>query len=141
VRYKSAWLMKHTLLQVMLERKAPRQLDGRVEIDDAYLGGALPGRGSQNKVPFIAAVQTTDTGQPVLACLKKLEFTSQALAQWAKKTLRACAQAVSDGLVCFKAVTTAGARHERTVTGGGAASAILQRFNTASTGALICPAS
>ena len=137
VRYKSAWLMKHKLLQVMLEREEPRQLDGRVEIDDAYLGGALPGgkrgRGSQNKVPFIAAVQTTEAGQPVLACLKKLEFTSEALTQWAKKTLRASAQVVSDGLACFKAVTTAGARHERTVTGGGAASAKLKQFRAVNT--------
>jgi len=35
----------------------------RIEIDDAYLGGerhgAKPGRGSPNKVSFIAAVQTT----------------------------------------------------------------------------------
>jgi plasmid replication initiation protein len=43
VRYKAAWLMKHKLMQVMLLREAPRQLDGRVEIDDAYLGGELPG--------------------------------------------------------------------------------------------------
>ena len=54
VRYKTAWLLKHKLMQVMSEREAPRQLDGRVEIDDAYLGGELPGgksgRGSENKV-------------------------------------------------------------------------------------------
>ena len=95
VRYKCAWLMKHKLLQVMAEREESRQLDGRVEIDDAYLGGALPGgkrgRGSQNKVSFIAAVQTTETGHPVLVCLKKLVFTKEALAQWARKSL--CASA------------------------------------------------
>ena len=54
-------------------REDSRQLIGRVEIDDSYLGGVLPGgttgRGSENKVPFIAAVQTTATGQPVLVCL------------------------------------------------------------------------
>lgn len=38
VRYRTAWLLKHKLMQVMCEREAPRQLDGRVEIDDAYLG-------------------------------------------------------------------------------------------------------
>ena len=43
VRYKTAWLLKHKLMQVMSEREASRQLDGRVEIDDAYLGGELPG--------------------------------------------------------------------------------------------------
>lgn len=137
VRYKSAWLIKHKLLQVMCEREDSRQLDGRVEVDDAYLGGALPGgkrgRGSQNKVSFIAAVQTTDTGKPVLVCLKKLEFTTEALAQWARKALCASAQVVSDGLACFKAVTTAGASHDRTVTGGGAASVKLEQFRAVNT--------
>lgn len=91
VRYKCAWLMKHTLLQVMAEREENRELDGRVEIDDAYLGGALPGgkpgRGSQNKVSFIAAVQTTETGHPVLVFLKKLAFTKDALTEWTRKSL------------------------------------------------------
>lgn len=137
VRYKCAWLMKHKLLQVMSEREESRQLDGRVEIDDAYLGGALPGgkrgRGSQNKVPFIAAVQTTDTGHPMLVCLKKLEFTKDALAQWAKKTLCASAQVISDGLACFTGVTTVGASHERTITGGGAAGVKLEQFRAVNT--------
>ncbi|MEP6588670.1 MAG: IS1595 family transposase [Polaromonas sp.] len=135
VRYKCAWLMKHKLLQVMCEREDSRQPGGRVEVDDAYLGGALPGgkrgRGSPNKVSFIAAVQTTPAGHPV--CLKKLEFTTQALTQWAKKTLRASAQVVSDGLACFKAVTTAGASHDRTVTGGGAASVKLEQLRAVNT--------
>ena len=94
VRYKTAWLMKHKLLQVMVEREDSRQLDGRVEIDDAYVGGKAPGkrgRGSANKVPFIAAVNTTEAGQPVLVCLKKLKFTKKAIAQWAKHSLRTCA--------------------------------------------------
>ena len=63
VCYKTAWLIKHKLMEVMREREDSRVLDGRVEIDDAYLGGERSGgkggRGSENKVPFIAAVQTT----------------------------------------------------------------------------------
>jgi hypothetical protein len=136
VRYKTAWLMKHKLLHVMLEREDSRQLDGRVEIDDAYLGGEAPGkrgRGSENKVPFIAAVQTTEAGQPVLVCLKKLEFTKKAIAQWAKHSLGASALVVSDGLWCFQSVTAAGASHQRTVTGGGAASVKLEQFRAVNT--------
>lgn len=102
--------MKHKLMQVMLLREAARQLDGRVEVDDAYLGGELPGgksgRGSENKVSFIAAVQTTPTGHAVLVCLRKLEFTKEAIAQWARTSLCASAQVVSDGLWCFQAVNT-----------------------------------
>ena len=99
VRYRTAWLLKHKLMQVMSEREEPRQLDGRVEIDDAYLGGELPGgksgRGSENKVSFIAAVQTTETGQPLRVCLKKLEFTKEAIAEWAKTALASSARVVS----------------------------------------------
>ena len=137
VRYKTAWLMKHKLLQVMSEREESRQLDGRVEIDDAYLGGESPGgkrgRGSENKVPFIAAVQTTEAGHPVLMCLKKLEFTKEAVAKWARHSLCASARVVSDGLWCFQSVTAAGASHERTVTGGGAGSVKLEQFRAVNT--------
>jgi ribosomal protein L37AE/L43A len=137
VRYKTAWLLKHKLMQVMCEREAPRQLDGRVEIDDAYLGGELPGgksgRGSENKVSFIAAVQTTDTGRPLQVCLKKLDFTKEAIAEWAKTALAASARVVSDGLWCFRAVTAAGAAHGRTVTGGGPSSVKLEQFRAVNT--------
>ena len=81
--YKTAWLLKHKLMHVMSEREAPRQFDGRVEIDDAYLGGersgGKSGRGSENKVPFVAAVQTTEDGKPHLACLSPRRFTNEAV--------------------------------------------------------------
>ena len=61
VCYRTAGRLKHTILEVMAERESERQLVGHVEADDAYFGGAHPGgkrgRGSDNKVPFIAAVQ------------------------------------------------------------------------------------
>jgi len=39
VRPDTASLMRHKLMSVMAEREATRKLDGRVEIDDAVLGG------------------------------------------------------------------------------------------------------
>ena len=132
VCYKTAWLVKHKLMEVMREREDSRVLDGRVEIDDAYLGGELAGgksgRGSDNKVPFIAAVQTTPDGQPQFACFAHQPFTTEAVAAWAAKSLATSATVVSDGLWCFRGVTLIGAEHERTVTGGGAASTKLPQF-------------
>ena len=84
-------------------------------------------------MPFIAAVQTTDAGHPVLMCLKKLEFTKEAIAKWARQSLCASARVVSDGLWCFQSVTAAGASHERTVTGGGAGSVKLEQFRAVNT--------
>ena len=39
----TAWKIKHKLTQVMLERDASKRLAGRIEIDDACLGGERHG--------------------------------------------------------------------------------------------------
>jgi hypothetical protein len=81
VCYKTAWLVKHKLMEVMRGREDGRQLEGRVEIDDAYLGGersgGRAGRGSENKAAFVAAVQTTPVGQPQFVCLRQQPFTHE----------------------------------------------------------------
>ena len=125
VSYKTAWLLKHKVMETMRVREDTRQLSGRVEIDDAYLGGELSGgkagRGSENKVPFIAAVQTTEDGRPVRACFVQSPFTKEAIEKFAAKSLVRPLTVVSDGLGCFTAAQSAGV-HERHVTGGGKAS-------------------
>jgi hypothetical protein len=112
VSYPTAWLVKHKLLEVMRLREDSRRLTGRVEIDDAYLGGersgGKTGRGSRNKVPFIAAVQTTEDGQPVLACFAQRPFTKQAVEEFAATSLVRPLTVVSDGLWCFTAAAAAG---------------------------------
>ena len=136
VRYKAAWLMKHKLLQVMAEREDRRVLDGRVEIDDAYLGGEKPGkhgRGSENKVSFIAAVQTTDDGQPVLACFSRIPFTKEAMTAWANKRLAASARVVSDGLHCFKGIAGEVASHTAITVGSGRQAVKRPEFNRVNT--------
>jgi len=58
VTYPTAWLIQHKLMQVMAEREECYVLEGKVQVDDVYLGGERTGgkvgRGSENKV--IAAV-------------------------------------------------------------------------------------
>jgi hypothetical protein len=122
VCYRSAWRLKHKLLEVMMQREAERKLDGRVEVDDAYLGGAKPGgkrgRGSENKVPFIAAVQTDDEGRPLLAVFSQVKTFGRAdVKAWADRHLAASSVVVSDGLDCFTAVATAGTSHTPEVVG------------------------
>lgn len=112
VRYKAAWLMKHKLLQVMTEREASRVLEGRVEMDDAYLGGERPGkrgRGSENKVSFVVAVQTTEDGKPIFVRFNRIPFTKEAVEAWDKQAIASSAQVLSDGLGCFQGVTASGA--------------------------------
>jgi hypothetical protein len=66
-------------------------------------------------------------------CLSKLKFTKEAVAKWARTSLGASAEVVSDGLWAFQGVTASGASHKRTVTGGGAASVKLAKFRAVNT--------
>ena len=106
VSYPTAWLVKHKLMEVMRLREDDRQLTGRVEIDDAYLGGersgGKTGRGSENKVPFIAAVQTTEDGQPQFACLLSARSPRRRCGVRGQVAARPLT-VVSDGLWCFTA--------------------------------------
>jgi transposase-like protein len=121
--WKTANRIRHKFLQVMLERDAGKKLAGRIEIDDAYMGGkqhgGKRGRGSENKRPFIAVVETTPCGQPVrihLRCIKG--FSLEAIEAYATTSLTAGSHVLSDGLSCFTAVTKAGCTHEAKITTG-----------------------
>lgn len=136
VSYPTAWRIKHKLMQVMIEREAPRKLEGRVEVDDAYLGGEHPGgkrgRGSENKVPFIAAVATHE-GRPSCVRFDRVTtFSSEAVEAWAKQALAPKCQTVSDGLQAFRCLSVQ-STHERIVTGGGVKSAALPAFRWVNT--------
>lgn len=137
VCYRTAWLIKHKLIEVMTQREVTRRLEGRVEMDDAYLGGQRTGgkvgRGSENKVSLVAAVQTTPDGKPVVMCLNMQPFTKEAMADFAKRHLDPKSRVVSDGLRCFTTVQSLGIEHERTVTGGGPASVKLPQFKAINT--------
>jgi transposase-like protein len=135
VSYPTAWLVKHKLMEVMRLREEDRRLTGRVEIDDAYLGGersdGTTGRGSANKVPFIAAVQTTEDGKPVLACFAQGPLTKLAVEKFAARSLARPLTVFSDGLWCFTAVAGT-AVHKRIVTGS-RVSAKLPQFQAVNT--------
>jgi hypothetical protein len=123
VGYSTAWRVKHKLMQVMAEREAGRTLQGEVVMDDAYLGGerrGKAGRGSENKVAFVAAVQVSAEGHPQVARFDPVAgFTKEAIGQWAEQYLDAATRVLSDGLNCFPAVAQAGAVHVPEVVGAG----------------------
>ena len=125
ISYRSAWLLKHKLMQAMGERDDLYPLQGRVEIDDAYLGGERAGhinggRKAANKTAFVAAVQTTPEGRPLyMRATPVPDFTNEAMQQWAQQMLAPGCHIVSDGTRAFTQVRTAHATHERYVTGGG----------------------
>ena len=123
ISYPSAWLMHHKLMQAMTEREARYCLSGSIQIDDAYLGGERSGgkvgRGSENKVPFVAAVSLDSEGHPSRVKLTPVAgFTTEAIAAWAKSHLTAGCSVTSDGLACFAGVSAAGCLHHPIVAGG-----------------------
>jgi transposase-like protein len=122
VCYRTAWLVHHKLMQAMVEREARYRLEGPVQVDDAYLGGkrsgGKTGRGSENKVPFVAAVSVTAEGHPMYAKMSPVAgFTSLAIADWAKGALRPGGEVISDGLASFGGVSEAGVEHQPNVVG------------------------
>jgi transposase-like protein len=123
VSQNSAWLLKHKLMQAMLERESGRALQGLVQIDDAYWGGrrrgAKCGRGASGKTPFVAAVQTDEGGRPRRMSLNRVKsFRSKDIARWSRARLTPGTTVCSDGLACFSAVTAAGCAHTPTVMSG-----------------------
>lgn len=123
VSYPTAWLVHHKLMQAMTEREARYTLSGKVQVDDAYLGGERTGgkvgRGSENKVAFVAAVSVSDEGHPLRIKLNTVTgFKNKVISAWASQNLATGSTVYSDGLACFNAVTKAGCTHESTVVAG-----------------------
>jgi ribosomal protein L37AE/L43A len=137
VSYPTAWLLKHKLMQIMAQRERTRALDGRVELDDAYLGGYRPGphgRGSPNKVPFLTAVQTDSHGHPLYVRFDLVRaFSKPVLQSWGEQGLRASARVLSDGLYCFEALAPIVADHQAIHVGHGPQAARHPSFRWANT--------
>ncbi|AOY65968.1 IS1595-like element IS1595 family transposase [Xanthomonas euvesicatoria pv. euvesicatoria] len=127
VNYKTAWRMKHKIMQVMAEREATRKLAGFVQIDDAYLGGerngGKAGRGSENKQAFLIAVQTdaTFTAPRFVVIEPVRSFDNTSLQDWIARRLAPECEVYTDGLACFRRLEDAGHAHTTLDTGGGRA--------------------
>lgn len=67
----------------------------------------------------MAAVSLNETGHPIHARITAVSgFSSETIADWAKRHLIPGSQVLSDGLACFRAVTTANCHHKAGITGG-----------------------
>jgi hypothetical protein len=124
ISYPAVWRMKHKHMQAMFEQEHSTRLSGRVEVDDAYLGGELPsgkaGRRSENKVPFIAAAQTNNKNNPLYVVFSRVKtFSKNEVKIWATQSLIPATNVVSDGLQCFQAVTEVGCQQQREAVGPG----------------------
>jgi len=123
VNYKTAWSVRHKLLQGMKEFNDLSPISGVIQLDDVYWGGenrgGKRGRGSENKTPFVTAVAVNEKGHPLQMKMTVVDgFKSKTIESWAKKHLAIGSEVISDKLACFKAVTEAGCGHTRIKCGG-----------------------
>ncbi len=82
--YDTTWLLHNNILRAMADREESYLLRGKVQIDDSYLGGEMPGgkvgQGSENKIPIIAAVSLNEPGHPIHARITAvIDFSSEAI--------------------------------------------------------------
>ena len=107
----------------MSEREESYVLRGKVQMDEAYLGGertgGKAGRGSEHKGPIGAAVSLSEAGKPIQVKISAVSgFSSVEIAAWAQRCLGTGRAVLSDGLACFRSEIAAGGSHPCMVTGG-----------------------
>jgi ribosomal protein L37AE/L43A len=123
VCYKTAWALKHKLMEAMSVSECGRTLGGTVQVDEAFLGGQASGRhslGRKGKVAFLAAVSTAPDGKAGRVCLSKQPATGEDVVVFCLNTLEPGSLVVSDGAPSFNYVRwNQLAEHQAIVTGGG----------------------
>ena len=111
---------------------------GRVEMDDAYLGGARAGgkrgRGAPGKTPFVAAVSTSPEGRPRKVKLVPVKgFRKREIARGAKRWLAPGSEVLTDGLRCWNALDGVVGSHRAIRTGSGRQAARMAPFKWVNT--------
>lgn len=123
VCYKTAWSLKHKLMEAMWVRERPRTLGGIVQVDEAFLGGQANGKaslGRKGKTAFLAAVSAAPDGKAGMVCLSKQPAKSEEVTVFFLNTLAPNTLVVSDGAPSFNYATWHQiAEHKPIVTGGG----------------------
>ena len=137
VKQTNAWALKQKIMAVMTGRENAKRLDGRVEMDDAYLGGHRPGkrgRGAAGKQPFVAAVSTSDDRRPrKMKLLPVKGFRKRKIKKLVAEHLASTGRVLTDGLSCWTATAEAGLEHRAMATGSGKRAATWSPFKWVNT--------
>jgi transposase-like protein len=136
VSINTAALLYHKIAQTMMERDNTKPLTGDIEADDAYWGGykkGKRGRGSTNKIPFIAAVEKRD-GKPQYIKLTVVpNFRKNAVKEWLLSNICSGSHLRTDGLSCFTEISNHGCIHEQLIVGNSSDQAKTASFNWVNT--------
>lgn len=126
VHYETAWAMKQKLMQVMLERESQTVLSGRIEVDDAYVGGerhlGKRGRGAAGKTPFVVAVQTDPTNPAIVLHMRMKvlkHVAAKDLKPWFASGFAKGSKILTDGWRAYSFLGEEGFEHESHAMPGG----------------------
>jgi hypothetical protein len=114
--YQTTWTMLHKLRRAMV-RPGREKLQGWIEVDEAYIGGASregkPGRGSERKVLVAFAVEVDDKGKVGRIRLKRIKNASaEELVSFVEEVAEKGSTIVTDGWVSFSGLSDKGYHHE-----------------------------
>lgn len=126
--YDRAWLMIHKIRAAMAQRDARYQLDGIVEMDEAYFGAPDPGkRGrSTRRAKALVAVGLTAGSRPRFAKIQVVRrLDARSVEAFATASIATGSTIRTDGLSVYDCLATHGFIHEPTVAPGKTKEAVL----------------
>jgi len=117
VSYPTSWLMLHKIRKAMGDRDALYQLEGIVELDDAFFGapkeGGKRGRGTE-KAKVIVGLSLTPRGNPVNVKMQVVEnLQRQTIIRFAEQNIMECAIIPTDLYCSYNALSERGYIHIR----------------------------
>jgi len=127
--YQTAWTWLHKLSGAMV-RPGRDLLSGRIEVDEAYLGGleeGAPGRGTQNKALIGVAVQENGQSSGRIRLQSLADASAQSLEGFIRSSIAPGSVVHTDGWSGYAGLHKLGYTHEVTVVKGKSADELLPR--------------
>jgi hypothetical protein len=108
IPYDRAWLMLHKIRSAMAHRDSRYQLNGDVELDEAYFGAPDPegkGRGTSRVKALVAASVTTD-GRPRFAKIQKVtRLDARRVKRFSAEAMEPGSRIRTDGLNVYRCLS------------------------------------
>lgn len=108
IPYDRAWLMLHKIRSAMAHRDSRYQLNGDVELDEAYFGAPDPegkGRGT-SRVKALVAVSVTADGKPRFAKIQKVtRLDARRVKRFSAEAIEPGSRIRTDGLNVYRCLS------------------------------------
>lgn len=113
--YKTAWLMLHKIRTAMGSRDARYQLQGLVEVDDAFFGGVRAGkagRGADNKTPVVVMIESRGEHAGYLSMKSVSQVSGEEIENVIEQKIIEGATIKTDGYCSYGGLPEIGYQHQ-----------------------------